>query len=269
MLNYEYRQIKNNYKEGHYRMRDQYELMFKRKSFRKFNSDLKLSNEELQDIEKKIVTLERLDKNIRIAYKIVPREQTTCKRGEYCILIYSENSQHSLLNIGYIFEQLDLYLASKNIGVCWYGMGKVEEEKIVDLIFVIMLAIGKSEPDAFRKDYTKSKRKAINEIWSGDEWNEIANYVRYAPSACNSQPWRMVYEQGILSVYKESKTKMIIPKDKIAFYNTIDMGIFLCFIEIWLIHNGYKFSRVLVAETGKMQEKVENANIAKYTIISV
>lgn len=250
-------------------MKDLYELMFKRKSFRKFNSELKLSDEELQGIEKNIVTLERLDENIRIAYKIVPREQTTCKRGEYCILIYSEDSQHSLLNIGYTFEQLDLYLASKNIGVCWYGMGKVEEEKIDNLKFVIMLAIGKAEPDAFRKDYTKSKRKASNEIWSGDEWNEIANYVRYAPSACNSQPWRIIYEQGVLSIFRESKTKMIIPKNKIAFYNTIDMGIFLCFIEIWLIRNDYNFSRVLSDEMEKRQDCSESTNIAKYTIISV
>lgn len=29
-----------------------------------------------------------------------------------------------LLNIRYMFEQLDLYLDSKDIGVCWYGMRK-------------------------------------------------------------------------------------------------------------------------------------------------
>lgn len=184
---------------------------------------------------------------------------SNCKRGEYCILIYSEESQYSLLNIGYTFEQLDLYLASMNIGVCWYGMGKVEEEKIDDLKFVIMLAIGKAEPDAFRKDYTKSKRKSVNEIWSGDEWNEFANYIRYSPSACNSQPWRVVYEHGVLRIFRESKAKRIIPKDKIAFYNTIDMGIFLCFIEIWLLRNDYKFSRVLSDKMEMMQDKVEIA----------
>ena len=60
--------------------------------------------------------------------QILPADQTTCKRGqEYCILLYSEKKLNYLQNIGYIGEQLDLYLASMNIGALWFGIGKVEE----------------------------------------------------------------------------------------------------------------------------------------------
>lgn len=83
--------------------------------------------------------------NIVVKYRIVPREETTCKRGEYCLLIYSEEKENFLLNIGYMVEQLDLYLANKDIGVCWYGMGKTQESDYGNLKFVIMLALGKGQ----------------------------------------------------------------------------------------------------------------------------
>ncbi len=62
---------------------EQYEMIFKRKSFRKFNDELKLSNNELCDINEKIKTLIPLIDNIDVKYRIVRREETTCKRGEY------------------------------------------------------------------------------------------------------------------------------------------------------------------------------------------
>ena len=105
-------------------------MIFKRKSFRRFNDALTLSKKELCDIEQKIKCLIPLVNGIQIKYKVIPRERTTSKRGEFCLLIYSEEKEHYLLNIGYMFEQLDLYLASKNIGVCWYGMGKVNEPQL-------------------------------------------------------------------------------------------------------------------------------------------
>lgn len=74
--------------------------------------------------------------------KIVKEEETSCKRGsEYCILLYSEKKGNYLQNIGYIGEQLDLYLASMDIGSLWFGIGKTEEENYNGLDFVIMIAI--------------------------------------------------------------------------------------------------------------------------------
>lgn len=229
-----------------------YEMIFKRKSFRRFNDTIKLSNEELHDIEEKIKGLISLVDNIEVKYRIVPRAETTCKRGEYCLLIYSEEKVNYLLNLGYMFEQLDLYLASKDIGVCWYGMGKTEESEYQNLKFVIMMALGKSNPSEFRKDYTKCKRKETQEIWTGISGLEtIADVVKYAPSACNTQPWRAVCEKNKLKIYRTTNIKSIMPKDKVPFYNSIDMGIFLYFLEVTFVHNNISFQRSLPKEEGK------------------
>ena len=54
-------------------------MIFKRKSFRKFNDTLKLSNDELRDIDEKVKDLILLVENIDVKYRIVRKEETTCK----------------------------------------------------------------------------------------------------------------------------------------------------------------------------------------------
>lgn len=229
-------------------MKELYDMIFKRKSFRRFNDTLFLSEDELQDINQKIKSLIPLVNEIKIKCEIVPREKTTSKRGEYCLLIYSEEKEHYLLNIGYMFEQLDLYLASKNIGVCWYGMGKANEPQYENLKYVIMMAFGKGLESEFRKNYKKSKRKETSDIWKGDLSLDIADFVKYAPSACNTQPWRVICENNTLKIYRTTEVKSIMPKEKAPFYNSIDMGIFLYFLDLTLSHNEYSFQRALNLE---------------------
>lgn len=223
-------------------------MIFKRKSFRRFNDTLTLSKEELHDIEQKIKSLVPLVNGIETKYKVVPRESTTSKRGEYCLLIYSEEKEHYLLNIGYMFEQLDLYLASKNIGVCWYGMGKVNEPQFENFKYIIMMALGKAEEGEFRKDYKKSKRKETKDTWKGDLMQEIGDIVKYSPSACNTQPWRVICENNTIKVFQTTEVKSIMPKEKVPFYNSLDMGIFLYFLELALSHNSISFQRYLRVE---------------------
>jgi len=230
-----------------------YEMIFKRKSFHLFRNigKEKISYEELNDIEKEFTKLNPLVDDIKVKMKIV-KDSTTCKRGqEYCILFYSEKKDNYLQNIGYLGEQLDLYLVSKNIGTLWFGIGKTNEKTLDGLDFVIMIAIAKVDSsDKFRKDMYKSKRKELFEIWSGDNYLDIANIVRFAPSACNTQPWRVEASDKELKVYRYRKEgkRGIMPKDKVIYYNQIDIGIFLCFLELCLEHNEIKYQRELYME---------------------
>ena len=115
-------------------------------------------------------------------------------------------------------EQLDLWLATKNIGACWYGMGKTKETQRHGLDFVIMITIEKVEETKFRKDYNNTKRKPLSEIWQGNGYSEIANVVRYAPSACNTQPWLVKAGQNRLEVYRVKGKRGMMPKKKVSFY---------------------------------------------------
>ena len=237
-----------------------YEMIFKRKSFHLFRNtgDEKISPDELKDIEKTFSGLMPLVPDIRVKMKIV-EDSSLCKRGqEYCLLLYSEKKPNYLQNIGYIGEQLDLYLVSKNIGTLWFGIGKPAEKQWDGPEFVIMIAIKKVSPEnKFRKDMFKSKRKDISEIWHGNRCLSIADIVRFAPSACNTQPWIVEEAENKLSVYRYRKPgkRGIMPKDKVIFYNQIDTGIFLCFLELCLAHNGIEFEKSIFIEKDEEGEK--------------
>jgi len=123
---------------------DFYSQIFKRKSFHIFRNIGKLSEGDISKLNVFVNSVTPLDSSIRTEIRIVPESETTCKRGaEYCILFYCEKKGEYLRNIGYIGEQIDLYLASQNIGALWYGIGKPKEMQINGLDFVIMIAIAK------------------------------------------------------------------------------------------------------------------------------
>lgn len=236
-----------------------YDMIFKRKSFHLFRGigNSRITEEELKDIENQFNKLKPLVENIKVKIKIVKNE-TTCRRGqEYCILFYSEKKDNYLQNIGYLGEQLDLYLVSKNIGTLWFGIGKVKEKKLDNLDFVIMIAIAKVDSeDKFRKDMFKSKRKELSKIWDGDYYTDIGNIVRFAPSACNLQPWIVKASPNKLEVYRYSKKGKIgiMPKNMVTHYNQIDIGIFLCFLELCLNHNKLEYDRTLFIDDNSQNE---------------
>jgi len=237
-------------------------MIFKRKSFHVFKNPGHLTQEVLQEIETHFQLLQPLKDDIQVELKIVPKEETSCRRGEYCVLFFSEKSDGYLQNIGYLGAQLDLWLASKNVGVCWYGVGKTEITAENNLDFVIMMAIAKVNENDFRKDYTKSKRKPIENLWFGETYQNIAKIVRFTPSACNTQPWFVESKDNQLFVYRIRGKRGIMPADKVVYYNRIDMGIFLLFMELSLKQQGIAFTRTVFSDTIDEKERVLSA---KYT----
>lgn len=247
-------------------MNNFYKEIFKRKSFHFFIGGETTTEDDVKKVEEFIKTIEPLYPEIKTEIKIVKEKKTSCKRGaDYCILFYSEPKGDYLRNIGYIGEQIDLFLTSINIGALWFGIGKTKEKEINGLEYVIMIAFKRMPETSFRKDMYKAKRKAIEEIWSGEQ-NDIANIVRFAPSACNTQPWYVENINNELTIYRYKKLgkRGIMPVDKVVFYNRIDIGIFLYILETCLKEKGISYQRELFNDPGEME--VEKTLTAKYKI---
>ena len=241
-----------------------YEMIFKRRSFHLFRNTGAgtITDAELAEIHSAYRGFRPLDNTIRTGIRILPGEETNCRRGEqYCILLYSEKKDGYLQNIGYLGEQLDLYLVSRDIGTLWFGIGKAEEKSFDGMEFVIMIAIKKvGDASKFRKDMFKSKRKPAVEIWEGEQIPGVTDIIRFAPSACNSQPW-LIRNQDGLSVfrYKKPGKRGIMPAGMVSFYNRIDIGILLCFLELCLDHCGIGYERTLYLDAGGDDETNLNA----------
>lgn len=236
-----------------------YKEIFRRKSFHIFRekSGEAISQEELDDILNAYKNFESLN-GIKTDIKIVKAEDTTCRRNEdYCIMLFSEIKDGYLQNIGYLGEQLDLYLVSKNIGSLWFGIAK-SKEVYSGLNYVIMIAIAKV--NSFRKDMYKAKRKELDIIWKGDDLG-IGNIVRFSPSACNSQPWYVENIDNKLHIYRNSKSGKvgIMPKQAALYYNQIDIGIFMCILELCLINKDIRFNRSLYIDDKTYENNVLNS----------
>lgn len=238
-----------------------YNMIYKRKSFHLFRNtgNEKILPSEVEEVKEIYESFVSLYPEIKTAIRVVPASETTCKRGqEYCILLYSEKKDNYLQNIGYLGEQLELYLISRNIGTLWFGIGKTEEASFEGLEFVIMIAISKIDNiKKFRKDMLKSKRKPIEEIWKGETIEGVTEIVRFAPSACNTQPWIVEHANGMVKVfrYKKYGKRGIMPVAEVSFYNRIDIGIFLYFLDLCFIHNKINYNRTLYNDYGNDDEK--------------
>lgn len=247
---------------------DYYKQIFKRKSFHLFKNPGVITDDKMQRLNDFLHVVKPLNAEIKTEIHIVPESETTCKRGgQFCILFYSESKDEYLRNIGYIGEQIDLYLASQNIGALWFGIGKPKDRKINGLDYVIMISIAKMPEDKFRKDLFKSKRKPLSEIWKGSPLG-VAEIVRFTPSACNTQPWIVENNNSSLMVYRYKKPgkRGIMPAEKVRYYNKIDMGIFLFILETCLEHENYTYERILFTDTSN--DNTEQTLIAKYTYSS-
>ena len=242
-----------------------YEAIFKRKSFHLFRGTEPFTEEDRDKLLAFLPTVKALDASIRTRILLVPAEETSCRCGaSYCLLFYSEKKANTLRNIGYIGEQIDLFCAKENIGTVWFGLGKVKEPVKDGLDFIIMMALDKVREDAFRKEMFKARRKPLDETWQGEPLpaGEIA---RFAPSACNSQPWRVKRNGGELAVYRHHKNGRIgiMSPEKANYFNRIDMGIYLCILEVCLAHDGLTFTRTLADDT---DDTAENALTAVYRL---
>lgn len=247
-----------------------YPMIFKRKSFHLFRNvgNDKIEPSELSDIEEAWNSFESLYPDTKTAIRIVPAARVHFKRdAEYCIMLYSEKKENYLMNIGYLGEQLDLYLVSRNIGTLWFGIGRPDEKTYNGLEYVIMIAIQKiGDESLFRKDMFKSKRKSLEEEWEGDTLG-IADIARFSPSACNTQPWYVKHNGNTLTVfrYKKAGKRGIMPVSAVSYFNRIDIGIYLLILEICMAEKGIEFSRELFADIG--DEKTEFSKVAVYQLL--
>lgn len=221
-----------------------YPIIKLRKSFHKFHTDLKISREELFIIQDKLSKVSPLYENIKVIARLMPISETTCKTGEYAIVFYSETKENYLTNIGYIGEQIDLFLESINIGVCWYGVSKPKDTKLEDLKYVIMMSISKVDSDSFRTDISSFKRKEISEIWDGPVIDGVSNMVRLSPSAVNTQSWKIVFKDDIIFVYRFGAVLDKVLHIFNDYFTKIDIGIFILILEISLNYKNINFEKL-------------------------
>ena len=146
---------------------------------------------------------------IKVRMDIVGRDQVKCLcpwTTPQLIAIYSEEKDGYLENVGFLFQQMDLYLQTLGLGVCWLGLGRMNPKNaapVEGMKFVILLAFGHPKGEALRRDLKAFKRKTLAQI--ADLPDPKLEPARLAPSAVNSQPWYFTHREDAVHAYCSKK----------------------------------------------------------------
>lgn len=146
------------------------------------------------------------------------------------LAFYCVEGEDALINVGFMYQQLDLYLQSLGLGTCWVGLGWPDDKLVPPpegMKLAVMMAFGYPDGVALR-NAADFKRNAAENI--ADVPDERLEPARLAPSATNSQPWHFVHDGEVLHVYREELG--LIKKRTHGRMNLIDMGIMLAHLHV-------------------------------------
>ncbi len=229
------------------------DTIYKRQSIRKYEKD-PLSSQTLDEIRQFIENAKVLNPDIKWSYEIVGQENFRMLqrfKPPHALLLFSEAKQNYLENIGFIFQQVDLYLQSRGIGSCWIGAGgpKDYENPDPNQKFVILLVFGSPKGELYR-ERSQFQRKIICEI--SDERDSKLIPAQLAPSASNSQTWYFTHNgDGSYNLYR-NRARFRLNK-KMDEWNQVDMGIALAHMYI---ANPDTFSFSLDSPHEELKDKV-------------
>lgn len=226
--------------------RELYETIFKRKSIR--NYDLTpLDQKTLDEISEYIQSLTPLYDDLEVELKIIPGSEVKTrimKKAPHYMAVFSQNREVSqnkegyLTNVGFMLQQMDLFLSARGLGSCWQGIPKPTKEvlKSSDLEFVILMAFGEAKEPVHRKSVSEFKRKSLQDISDVSGVDELMEAARLAPSAGNSQPWFFSGNENVINVYstKSGFIRSLLVKK----YLPIDVGIAIYHLKLAAEYSG-------------------------------
>lgn len=209
---------------------DLFNYIFKRKSCRKYILE-PLSSNELNNIKKKLDSFELLFKDAPISYRFVSETKGMFHVLAPHYLVFSGvGKDGEQENVGFIGQQLMLWLNSQDLGGIWLGATRdISADRSNSDIVVI--AFGKSETPIFR-ELSEFKRKDITTI-SNIPKNKFIKAAHLAPSGLNLQPWYFEKVTGKLLLYRQ----ILNPLTALVYKLTkVDIGIVLSHFYIAFKH---------------------------------
>ncbi|MHB9295727.1 hypothetical protein PilKf_01475 [Pillotina sp. SPG140] len=222
-----------------------YDAIFIRRSVRKFNNS-PLDAAAIKSIEKFIEDTPPLTGQ-SARFEIVSADKVHGgAAAPHYIIAYCNESDSAYANVGYVLQNVDLYLQSIGLGSVWLGMAKPNEP---ERDYCILLAFGKTDVP-IRKAEEEFKRLPMSEI--SDQDNSVAKAVQLAPSAVNSQPWKLHFESGkvVIRYFGRGLMKLMLRKK----LNKIDLGISARHVETALLHEGKTILSITPKTSGKTFE---------------
>lgn len=175
------------------------------------------------------------------------------KNAPAYLVTVCETSKEALVDCGYVFEKLVLYIESIGLNTCWMGgtfnrnkiklQDQISANEMITIISPVGYGASKSSiiDKTFRRLAKSDHRKDFDLLFFNEDFEhrieesfiiDILEQVRIAPSASNQQPWRIVMgADGTVHFYIERTPDY--GKGKLSYdIQMVDIGIAISHYEI-------------------------------------
>ena len=177
--------------------------------------------------------------------------------ASHFILCAVDNSEFNVIDAGYIFEKIILYVTDLGLGTCWLGgtfnkhnfkeAMKLQQNEYLPAISPIgnIPKKRRMKGKGVRVFLSAKMRKSMEEMFFINDFStplsstyrgkylKALELIRLAPSAKNKQPWRVIIDENsdIVHFYIEP-LKKYQNGVRITNFNKLDIGIAMCHLEL-------------------------------------
>ena len=247
-----------------------FEAIKRRRSIRNYG-EKELSETRLDEVEESIDQSRKLFSGVSAGVHLVRNGRALQENisgiiadygkveAPHYLVLTAEPTKKGFVEVGYRYEFTVLSLVARGLGTCWIGKGFRDEELSKYVRFpsnrtcITLIAFGPLPAGDDLYEIENPKRKELNHFLVNRDpggldgaTTKIIDCVRRSPSSLNSQPWRLIFEEGVIHLYLRTQNKIarMFIKD-MGKMNRVDAGIGLCHLEV----GGKKFrDRVKVEE---------------------
>ena len=223
-----------------------YEAVFARKSVRSFRMDMISPPllESIKNYHREVQGLFGKNETSTVLVDNHSGKQRTLGmfgvKAPYYLLIYSEDGEKAVMNVGFVCQQIELYICSRGLGSCIVNPSSARKslrsqgsQKLCGII-----AFGRST-SGYTRQQVEAKRLEMSKLCVYKEkprlWmKQLLEAARIAPSSMNSQPWRfVVYDNRIHIFSKGKKTEQMKLLDELNF-GIMFANMIVVAEELWL-----------------------------------
>jgi len=176
-------------------------------------------------------------------FEIVSVGETTGGQAPHYLVSFCDDTNAAYANVGYVLQKADLYIQSMGLGSSWFAGQRLRND---NKNYATVLAFGYTDTPK-RKNHHEFKRLPVAKISQVD--NKVARAVRLAPSALNSQSWKLEFEEGkVIVVNCERGVRNYFLHDKL---HRINAGIAARHAVLALEQEGKKIIDIVPRTWGK------------------
>ena len=238
----------------------------RRKSSRSFKAE-SLPKETLTAVKEKINRMVPLFSESRIAFRILSSEEVKGRVSDkaHYVIGYAEHGLENYANLGFMMEQLVLWLTDKGIATWWHGLihPLPEYAEADGLPFAFMFTFGISDGDALRNK-GQFNRKSIRQISDMAGFDNLLEAVRLAPSGRNVQPWYITGSSSELFLFNTKENALIRKVAPDVEY--INAGIALC--HLWLAASKEGLKTIFKRDSDQRERSKKSEYICTITLLN-